>query len=112
MSQITLDEYQKRALTTYSREDQGSQIGIAYTSLGLVGEAGEIANKTKKILRGDYNAESIRDDLAAELGDVLWYLAVVAHEFGLSLNDIGQANLTKLASRKARGVIQGSGDHR
>lgn len=112
MSQITLDEYQKRALTTYNREDQGSQIGIAYTSLGLVGEAGEIANKTKKILRGDYDTESIRDDLAAELGDVLWYLAVVAHEFGLSLNDIGQANLTKLASRKARGVIQGSGDNR
>lgn len=112
MSKLTLDEYQVRARTTYSREECGTTEGIAYTTMGLVGEAGEIANKNKKILRGDYQAEDIREDIAAELGDVLWYISMVAYEFGLSLEEIGQANLEKLASRKERGVIKGSGDYR
>ena len=53
-----------------------------------------------------------RDDMAAELGDVLWYVAAVAQELGVSLADVAQANLDKLASRKARGTLQGSGDNR
>lgn len=112
MSKLTMSDYQKRALSTYSIEEQGTQRGIAYTALGLSGEAGEITNKVKKILRGDYDTDAIRDDIAAELGDVLWYVAMVAHEFDLSLADIAEANLEKLASRKARGVIKGSGDNR
>ena len=78
----------------------------------LVGEAGEVANKAKKILRGDYQAKDIQEQIAGELGDVLWYLAMVAYEFDLSLEDIAQANLDKLASRKQRGVLKGSGDTR
>jgi NTP pyrophosphatase (non-canonical NTP hydrolase) len=112
MSQLTLKDYQAQARTTYTREEQGTNEGIAYTTMGLVGEAGEIANKAKKILRGDYSAEDIKDDIAAELGDVLWYVSMVAYEFGISLEDIGEANLEKLASRQQRGVIRGSGDNR
>lgn len=112
MGQLSFTEYQTRARTTYTREEQGTTEGIAYTTMGLVGEAGEIANKAKKILRGDYTAADIKDDIAAELGDVLWYVAMVAYEFDIDLEDIGAGNLEKLASRKERGVIRGSGDNR
>lgn len=112
MSDLTLKQYQQQAKTTYAIEETHSQRSIAYTSLGLAGEAGEIANKVKKILRGDYAADDIRDDLSKELGDVLWYVAMVAEAFDLSLEDIADANLQKLASRQERGVIQGSGDDR
>ena len=112
MSKLTMDAYQEQASTTYTIDDPGSPRSLAYTALGLSGEAGEVANKVKKILRGDYEADAIRDDLASELGDVLWYLAMVAREFDLSLDEIATANLDKLASRKDRGVIKGSGDKR
>jgi NTP pyrophosphatase (non-canonical NTP hydrolase) len=112
MSKLTLDDYQQQASTTCTINDPGSQRSLAYTALGLSGEAGEVANKVKKILRGDYEADAIQDDIAAELGDVLWYVAMVAREFDLSLNDIAAANLEKLASRKERGVLKGSGDER
>jgi len=109
---LTIKEYQERAETTYLREEYMTETGISYTALGLVGEAGEVANKVKKILRGDYEAEAIRDDLSKELGDVLWYVAMVAREFNLDLEEIAEANLEKLASRKERGVLKGSGDER
>jgi NTP pyrophosphatase (non-canonical NTP hydrolase) len=106
---LTFAEYQQRAATTamYPKEQ-----GVEYTTLGLVGEAGEIANKVKKVLRGDYTIDDIRDDLGAEISDTLWYIAMLAHELDLNLQDIAQANLDKLADRKQRGVIKGSGDER
>ncbi len=112
MPELTIKAYQTQAQTTYLQESQMTEKGIAYTTMGLVGEAGEVANKAKKILRGDYQAQEIREQIADELGDVLWYLAMVAYEFDLSLEDIAQANLDKLASRKERGVLKGSGDTR
>jgi NTP pyrophosphatase (non-canonical NTP hydrolase) len=85
-----------------------------YPTLGLCGEAGEVADKVKKVLRdreGRFD-EIVRDDLRLELGDVLWYVAQLATELDLRLEDIATANLEKLASRAARNVIGGSGDRR
>lgn len=83
-----------------------------YPTLGLTGEAGEIANKVKKLQRDNLVPEEIRDDIRDELGDVLWYVAALASEFDLDLDDVARGNLVKLSARKARGMIQGSGDYR
>lgn len=87
---------------------------IVYPALGLAGEAGEVAEKVKKLMR-DHNGvldDARREALAAELGDVLWYVAQVAEGAGLSLQDIAEGNLAKLHSRRDRGKISGDGDRR
>lgn len=92
---------------------EGERLSI-YTALGLNGEAGEIAEKVKKVLRdhdGDFSKLD-KDDISKELGDVLWYVSAFAHSIGLSLDDIARGNIEKLSSRKTRGVIRGSGDNR
>lgn len=82
--------------------------------LGLVGESGEIAEKFKKWMRdGNMQTDLIdRSDITKELGDVLWYIAALADVLGISMDEIAQTNLSKLQSRAARGVIEGSGDNR
>ena len=82
--------------------------------MGLVGEAGEVAEKVKKILRdnGGLIDEGRKKELSKELGDVLWYLAQVATELNLSLDDIACLNIEKLNSRKERDRLGGSGDNR
>lgn len=86
---------------------------LTYPTLGLANEAGEFAGKVKKILRGDYGNLPEHDEmLAAELGDVLWYLAACASAIGYDLEEIAVANLAKLEDRQNRGVIKGSGDTR
>jgi NTP pyrophosphatase (non-canonical NTP hydrolase) len=85
-----------------------------YPALGLVGEAGEVAEKIKKLIRdqgGHYNDNDVQG-IKKELGDVLWYVAVLAHEFDIKLDDIATTNYNKLKSRKERNVIKGSGDDR
>lgn len=107
---LGMNVYQEKALSTaiYPKE-----IALAYVALGLVGEAGEIANKVKKILRGDeIMSADFEYKLAQELGDVLWYVAVLAKELHYNLSEIGHANLLKLANRAARNQIRGSGDNR
>ena len=81
---------------------------------GLVGEAGEVADKFKKILRdkGGIATDEEKKELAKELGDVLWYINSVGLYLGVPLEEIAQSNLDKVLSRKERGVIQGSGDNR
>ena len=86
-----------------------------YLTLGLTGEAGEIANKVKKFIRDgappdEYEAKKI--EIGYEIGDVLWYCAVLAEEMGMDLGHIMENNLQKLADRKARGTLSGSGDNR
>lgn len=110
---MKFDEYQKRALSTVlTSEDQFKD--LLHWVLGINGESGEIAEKVKKIIRdkGGKVSEEDKKELAKEIGDVLWYLAVFAEDLGMSLDDIAQANLSKLQSRKQRGVLGGSGDNR
>lgn len=104
-------EYQAFTDTTaiYPQSGTGEDIALAYVAMGLAGEAGEIANKVKKIVRdGEYDAVA----LSEELGDVLYYAARFAAELGTSLNLIARDNMTKLNSRKERGVLGGNGDSR
>lgn len=84
--------------------------GILYTALGLNGEAGEVAEKIKKDLRGDKPDEPV--DLGDELGDVLWYLARLCDELEYSFDAVARRNVRKLTDRAERDVIRGSGDER
>jgi len=109
---MEFDEYQKIARKTAVYSGAGKN--FAYPALGLCGEAGEVAEKIKRIVRDGRTA--ITDDetkeLSKELGDVLWYVANLAHEVGLNLDNIAKENLEKLESRRERGVLHGSGDNR
>lgn len=87
-------------------------IELEYLTLGLVGEAGEIANKVKKVLRGDYPEDAIREQIVDELGDVLWYVAMLARHFGVDMSDVAGRNLDKLQARLVNGTIRGTGDQR
>jgi NTP pyrophosphatase (non-canonical NTP hydrolase) len=87
---------------------------VIYPTLGLVNEAGEVAGKIKKVFRdkGGEISDETREALKAELGDVLWYIAQVATELGLSLDEIAEYNIAKLYDRLERGKIRGDGDNR
>lgn len=110
---MNFNEYQKRALTTVISE--GNEFNdLLHWVLGINGESGEIAEKVKKIIRDKSGRVSAADkqDLAREIGDVLWYLAVFAHHLGIEFDKVAKDNLSKLADRRERGRLQGSGDHR
>ena len=106
------NEYQTGALRTAIYPNMGSN--FIYPALGLVGEAGEVAEKVKKIIRdGDGTlTDPDREKIAKELSDVCWYVAVLAYELDYNLEEILQMNLDKLRSRQERGVLSGSGDNR
>jgi NTP pyrophosphatase (non-canonical NTP hydrolase) len=108
----TLNEYQKESRKTWSLIHTDHP--IVYPTLGLVNEAGELAGKVKKIFRdkGGQISPEDREALKYELGDVLWYLAQIATELDLSLQEVAESNLEKLFDRKARGAIGGEGDKR
>jgi NTP pyrophosphatase (non-canonical NTP hydrolase) len=103
---MKMNEYQDaaRATAIYSSEHD-----IVYPALGLAGEAGEVADKVKKVLRGD---KVDLETIAYELGDVLWYVAALAGDLGYDLDTIAKKNIEKLNSRKERGVTRGDGDNR
>ncbi len=108
---MDLTEYQRESRRTaeYPRE-----AWLAYPALGLAGEAGEVAEHAKKAIRDDGGkvSDERRAAMSKELGDVLWYVAQLATELGLDLDEIAGQNLEKLFSRQARGVLSGSGDDR
>lgn len=120
----TMDEYQKQAHGTalynsldgiqrFNTDELRSLCALSYCAHGLSGEAGEANEKIKKYLRGDHNsALQLKAELTKELGDCLWYIANMAKEIGLNLDEIARLNLEKLKDRKARGVLHGSGDTR
>ena len=112
LSSITAAEYQSRACETAIFPKKQA---MEYLTLGLTGEAGEIANKVKKFIRDgaakdEYLAKRI--EIGYEIGDVLWYCAVLAEELEMNLGHIMEKNLEKLADRHKRGKISGSGDNR
>ena len=109
---LTFEEYQKLSRRTAKYPDAGKN--FLYPTLGLSGEAGEVANKIKKILRDKGGAvdEEMRKALEGELGDVLWYVSQIATELGLSLEEIAAGNIEKLYSRLERDALSGSGDER
>jgi len=112
LSDITAADYQEKACETAIFPKNKA---MEYLTLGLTGEAGEIANKVKKFIRDgavkdEYLAKRIQ--IGYEIGDVLWYCAVLAEELEMNLGHIMENNLQKLADRKERGTLSGSGDNR
>lgn len=109
---MNFDEYQQQTRQTAIYPDLGKN--FVYPTLGLAGEAGEVAEKIKKIIRDQDGVASAEDktEIAKELGDVLWYVAQIASELGLSLTEVAEGNLAKLQSRQQRGKLSGSGDNR
>lgn len=106
---MNFKEYQNRANATAIYD---TKFSILYPTLGLTGEAGEVADKVKKIIRDGKSIIDERVEIAKELGDVLWYLAAVARDIGVTLEDIAMMNIEKLEDRKERGKLQGNGDNR
>ena len=111
---MTPNEYQQRAaaLAIYPEER-----AIEYVALGLASEAGEVAGKIKKAIRDGRNwsgeqREDHRQNVKAELGDVLWYVSELARQLNLTLDDVMQHNIDKLESRQKRGTLTGNGDNR
>ena len=105
---MTFEEYQRETMKTavYDKE-----VAVTYLALGLTSEAGEVAGKSQKVVRGDTEYVDT-DEIKKELGDVLWYVSQMAFTFGLGLEDIAQANVDKLRSRMERDKIKGDGDNR
>lgn len=112
MEESKFNIYQRESRKTWNLVH--TDHAIVYPTLGLVNEAGELAGKVKKIFRdkGGVVSEEDRQALKYELGDVLWYMAQLATELDLTLQEVADANLEKLFSRLARGTIQGEGDYR
>jgi NTP pyrophosphatase (non-canonical NTP hydrolase) len=109
---MDLSFYQQasRATAVYPTDNNA----IVYCTLGLCGEAGEVAEKIKKVIRDNEGvySEQAKTNIKAELGDVLWYLSQLTTELGFDLHDVAAENLEKLRGRQSRNALSGSGDHR
>ncbi|MDB5164516.1 MAG: hypothetical protein JWL89_142 [Candidatus Saccharibacteria bacterium] len=111
---MTFDEYQKQAIKTAVKSYDDPHLQNSIWVMGIAGEAGEIVEKWKKAIayrQGEFTPEQ-HDDFVKEFGDVIWYIAVLADSLGLSLDEIMQLNVKKLADRQKRNVIKGAGDNR
>ena len=110
---MTFDDYQKKAPATAIHHPDPLMDQTIWV-LGITGESGEVVEKWKKIVAYKSGVISAEDkaELSKELGDVLWYIALFADSLGLSLDDIAQQNLAKLADRQKRGTQKGAGDNR
>jgi NTP pyrophosphatase (non-canonical NTP hydrolase) len=107
---MNMNEYQEAALRSAIYKTP-----VIYPALKLAGEAGEVAEKIGKRLRdaeGDFSNPLFIADIRKELGDVLWYIAALSRDFGLTLDEVASANIEKLTGRVQRGTLQGSGDNR
>ena len=110
---ITMNDYQLEAIKTAKYPTDKA---LEYCVLGLTSEAGEVAGKLKKYIRDDDTSLPLsnkrHDELVSELGDVLWYVAMIAKELNVSLNEVALNNISKLEDRQQRDVISGDGDNR
>ena len=107
---MNFNDYQDQAndLAIYPNESR-----LVYPALGLTGEAGEVADKIKKIIRDKRTLDvQERIEIAKEVGDVLWYVAAMARDLGVDMDTMARMNLDKLRDRAKRGVVGGSGDNR
>lgn len=104
---MNFNKYQKESRKTWKENFRND---FQRAILGLVGEAGEVAEKLKKSYRDDVNIAP--EDMAKELGDVLYYLTRIGEYFGFTLEEIAELNIKKLFDRQKRGKISGSGDNR
>jgi len=113
---VQLKEYAEKikSLALYPEARQGTAIALCYTALGLAGEAGEVANQIKKILRDDDGrvTPQRREKLLSELGDVAWYFVRLCEELRLDPDRVLEENVKKLDDRRARGKLVGDGDTR
>lgn len=109
---MNFEEYQKKSRKTAVYPDADNN--FIYPTLGLSGEAGEVAEKIKKVIRDHEGkiSEEMKEEIKKELGDVLWYIAQIASELKLDLNDIAEKNIDKLYDRMERGKLGGNGDNR
>ena len=108
---MQLNEYQDKIaqFAIYPDANTGSNTELSYLALGLGGESGEVLEKIKKLIRDDVYEP---DEIAKELGDVLWYLSRMCNAIAYPLEQVAQMNINKLTSRKERNVLAGSGDNR
>lgn len=108
------DESVRQHVATATHADKLKMLRLFYCATKLNGEAGEVAEEIAKTLRDDSGEISTERSgkLAKEIGDVLWYVSQLATELDMDLSLIAQMNLDKLASRKDRGMIHGSGSDR
>ena len=106
---MQLNEYQTQAKNTaiYPKDK-----AVVYPALGLAGEAGEVANKVKKVLRDGTEIKDVSKDIASEIGDCLWYISVLSSDIGWDLRSIAKLNIDKLQDRADRGKLSGSSDKR
>jgi NTP pyrophosphatase (non-canonical NTP hydrolase) len=113
---MTFDDYSAMVRETRDYPELGEN--LIYPALGLAGEAGEVAEKVKKLWRnlGQRSGKQISADdrasLVKELGDVLWYVAAMSEELNVKLEHVAEENSRKLLDRKQRGVIKSAGDSR
>lgn len=109
---MTFEDYQKLSRETAFYPNAGKN--YIYPTLGLAGEAGEVSEKIKKVIRdkGGIVDDATKEEISKELGDVLWYVAQIATELELSCENVAAKNIEKLRSRKERGVLGGGGDNR
>ena len=103
---LDMDKYQQQAATTAIYDKKHA---IIYPALGLAAEAGEVANKVKKIMR---DGKLDRDAIADEIGDCLWYIAALCRDLNVDMETVAYNNLEKLHGRKKRGTLRGNGDKR
>jgi NTP pyrophosphatase (non-canonical NTP hydrolase) len=115
-TRMEFNEYQEKALATavYPNVSTGTLDALMYCALGLCGEAGEIAEKVKKLYRDSNGVitKEARTALLKEMGDPLWYLAAMANELCYTMEEVAQTNVDKLQGRRNRGTLSGSGDDR
>lgn len=108
---MNFEDYQKQATETAVYPERYK---VIYPTMGLAGEAGEVANKLKKIYRdrdGVIDEDAVKE-VCAEIGDVLWYCAALCTDLGVGLDTVAEANLKKLQDRSGRNAVNGSGDNR
>ncbi len=110
---MNFDEYEKLAART-ATFDNAEKETLYYLALGIAGEAGEVVEKIKKIMRNDKGVitESKKEELVKEMGDVLWYLSQLSRFLGKPFSEVARINIEKLADRQKRGVIASEGDNR